>query len=224
MGVFMKLAKKITTIATILATAITGLILILLLFKVKMFGDSNSSVLFTMATLGIGGFFAINSMNMLSKNKIIGWVSLGLILASVFLIVLAIWLDLNSNMYARVTICLGLLSVLFNVIVSSGLSLGRTKMFWQVIVYIVVGITDIVASLIIFGVLDLVGIGMFLLMLIIMSVIGVIILKILSKKAVEDLVEVSKNMVKISKSEYEMLVEKAKKYDEMFAKENNNNN
>lgn len=214
----MKLAKKITTIGTIVATAITGLMLILLLFKVKLFGDVNTDMLLTMATLGIGGFFAINSMNMLSKNKIIGWVSLGLILASVVLIVLATWISFNNETYPRVTFALGLLSVLFNIIVSSGLSLGKTKMLWQVLVYIVVGITDIVATLLIFGALQLDDIGIFFLMLLILSVFGVIILKILSKKMIADIVEENKDMVKISKVEYEVLVEKAKKYDDLVAK------
>lgn len=217
----MKLAKKITTIGTIVATAITGLMLILLLFKVKLFGDINTDMLLTMATLGIGGFFAINSMNMLSKNKIIGWVSLGLILASVVLIVLATWISFNNETYPRVTFALGLLSVLFNIIVSSGLSLGKTKMVWQILVYIVVGITDIVATLLIFGALQLDDIGMFFLMLLILSVFGVIILKILSKKMISDIVEDNKDMVKISKTEYQMLVEKAKKYDELVAKNSN---
>ena len=217
----MKLAKKITTIGTIVATAITGLMLILLLFKVKLFGDVNTDMLLTMATLGIGGFFAINSMNMLSKNKIIGWVSLGLILASVVLIVLATWISFDNETYPRVTFALGLLSVLFNIIVSSGLSLGKTKMVWQVLVYIVVGITDIVATLLIFGALQLDDIGMFFLMLLILSVFGVIILKILSKKMISDIVEDNKDMVKISKTEYQMLVEKAKKYDELVAKNSN---
>ena len=40
-------------------------------------------MLITFVSLGIGGFFAINSMNMLGKNKVIGLISLGLIIASV---------------------------------------------------------------------------------------------------------------------------------------------
>ena len=55
-------------------------------------------------------------------------------------------------------------------------------------------------------------------MLLILSVFGVIILKILSKKMISDIVEENKDIVKISKTEYQMLVEKAKKYDELVAK------
>ena len=174
-----------------------------------------------MATVGIGGFFAINSMNMISKNKIIGWVSLGLISGSVLLIVLAVWINFNSEIYGKLTFTLGLVSILFNVIVSSGLALGRSKMVWQVLVYIVVFVTVLIAVLAIFSVVDIIEMLPFFLMMVILSVIGVIILKVLSKKAVEDLVEVNKDMVKISKTEYQMLVEKAKKYDELVAKNSN---
>ena len=41
----MKLTKKITSIATILATVITCLTLIMLLFEVKLFKDFNLAVL-----------------------------------------------------------------------------------------------------------------------------------------------------------------------------------
>ena len=211
------MAKKITTIGTIVATAITGLMLVFLLFEVDLFGDVTIDVLLTMATLGIGGFFAINSMNMIAKNKIIGWVSLGLICASVFLIVLAFWISFENNTYLSLTLSLGLVSILFNIIVSSGLSLGRNKMVWQIIVYVIVGVTDILATLAIFQVVKLVDIEEFFWMLVVLSLVGVIILKVFSKKVISDLVEESKDMVKISKVEYEVLVEKAKKYDELIA-------
>ena len=220
----MKLAKKIISYATIVATAITGLTLIMLLFDTKLFGDLNLKMLLTLVTVGIGGFFAINSMNMISKNKVIGWVSLGLIFSSVLLIVLAVWINFDSEIYGRLTFTLGLVSILFNVIVSSGLALGRSKMIWQVLVYIVVFVSVLIAVLAIFGVVNLIEMLPFFLMMVILSVIGVIILKVLSKKVVQDLVEENKDMVKISKTEYAMLIDKAKKYDELMSKSQNNDN
>jgi hypothetical protein len=80
---------------------------------------------------------------MLSKNKIIGLVSLGLIVSSVFLILLSVWISVESDTYLKVTLALGLLSVLFNIIVSSGLSLGKSKLVVQIIVYLVVFVTRI---------------------------------------------------------------------------------
>ena len=220
----MKLAKKIISYTTIVATAITGLTLIMLLFDTKLFGEINLKMLLTLVTVGVGGFFAINSMNMISKNKVIGWVSLGLISGSVLLIVLAVWINFDSEIYGKLTFTLGLVSILFNVIVSSGLALGRSKMIWQVLVYFVVFVSVLIAVLSIFGVVNLIEMLPFFLMMVILSVIGVIILKVLSKKAVQDLVEENKDMVKISKIEYAMLVDKAKKYDELMSKSQNNDN
>ena len=220
----MKLAKKIISYATIVATAITGLTLIMLLFDTKLFGEINLKMLLTLVTVGVGGFFAINSMNMISKNKVIGWVSLGLIFSSVLLIVLAVWINFDSEIYGKLTFTLGLVSILFNVIVSSGLALGRSKMIWQVLVYIVVFVSVLIAVLAIFGVVNLIEMLPFFLMMVILSVIGVIILKVLSKKVVQDLVEENKDMVKISKTEYAMLIDKAKKYDELMSKSQNNDN
>lgn len=216
----MKLAKKITTISTIVATCIMSLLLILLIFDVKVFGEANGNMIISFATLAIGGFFAINSLNMLSKNKVIAWISLGLILASVVLIIFSAWLSLGDGVLLNVTLALGLLSVLFNIIVSSGLDLGRSKMIWQVIVYIVVAITDLISTLAIFGVIKLGDILPWFLTLIVLSVVGVIILKVLAKKVVSDLIDSNKDMVKISKEEYEMLLSKASKYDELMKNEN----
>jgi len=218
----MKLIKKITTISTIVATSITALILIMLLFDIKLFGKFYLDFLLTFATLGIGGFFAINGINMLKKSKILGYVSLGLILASIFLIVLSVWINFDSDLYFNITISLGLLSILFNIIVSSGLSLGKSKLVWQILVYVIVFITDIIATLGVFKVIDLADIIAIFLMLIILSILGVIILRIFSKKIISDIVEEGSGMIKISKEEYLSLLEKAKKYDEMISKSSDN--
>ena len=117
----MERVKKIVSIATIVSVSIASLMLIMLLFDVKLFGDNNGNVIITFACLGIGGFFAINGLNMIDRNKLIGWLSVGLIVASVFLIILTSWVNLNNPTIGKVTIILGLLSVLFTTIVSSGL-------------------------------------------------------------------------------------------------------
>lgn len=212
----MKLLKKLTSIVTILSTFLVSLLLIMLIFDVKMFGANNSKMLITFATLSIGGFFAINSLNMFSKNKMISFISLGLIIASVVLIIFSTWIKVEGDMYFKITVSLGLLSVLFNIIVSSGLDLGKTKLVWQIAVYLIVGLTDLITTLAIFGVINLLYIIPWFLTLIILSIVGVIILKVLAKKVVSDIIEDNKNMIKISKEEYNRLLEKASKYDELI--------
>ena len=148
-------SKKILTIFTIVSTCLVSLLLILLLFGVKMFGDFNGSVIITFACFGIGGFFAINSLNMIDKNKIIGYVSLGLICLSVLLIILSTWLKFDSDLYSDITISLGFLSVLFNIIVSSSLDLGKKWFAVQIGVFAVVALFDIITTLALFDVVKL---------------------------------------------------------------------
>jgi len=213
--------KKILTIFTIVATCLVSLLLILLLFGVKMFGDFNGSVIITFACFGIGGFFAINSLNMIDKNKIIGYVSLGLICLSVLLIILSTWIKFDSDLYSDITISLGFLSVLFNIIVSSSLDLGKKWFAVQIGVFAVVALFDIITTLALF---DVVKLGDFILIyvaLIIVMIVGVIILKVLSKKNLSDVIADSKNKVVISKEEYEMLLEKSKKYDQLIISQAN---
>ena len=219
----MEKIKKIVSITTILSTCIASLLLIMLLFELKLFGKSNGDVIVTFACLAVGGFYTINSLNMLDRNKILGWTSLGLIVASVVLIILTSWINLSNPIIVKVTIVLGLLSVLFSTIVSSGLELGKTKLILQVLVYIVVGITCLLFSLILFSVVNLEDFILWFIMMIILSVVGVVVLKVLAKKNVNDMLRQDVDIVKVPKAEYALLVEKAKKYDELMSANGPNN-
>lgn len=218
----MEKSKKIVTISTIVATSLTAIMLIMLLFSFKPFGDANGKLIITFACFAVGGFFTINSLNMIDRNRTIGWVSLGLIVASVVLIILTSWIKLESDALSKAIIVLGVLSVLFNIIVSSGLELGKTKLALQIIVYLVVGATCLFFTLILYNIVQFNDVILWFISAIILSVLGVIVLKVIAKKTVNDIMKLDKDMVKISKEEYDTLVSKAKKYDELMAKEQSN--
>ena len=209
--------RKILSIVTIAFTVIVSLLLIMWLFGLDLLGDLKLQLYVTLGSIAVGGFFAINSLNMIMKNKTIGWVSFGLITGAVLLIILSVWLKLESSTLLNFTLSLGLLSVLFNIIVSSGLDLGKTHLVWQIIVYVIVAITDIVSTLGIFGVINLLSILAYFVTLIILSLVGIIILKVFAKRKVTNAIIEEKNMVKITKEEYALLIEKAKKYDELMS-------
>lgn len=215
--------KKVLTIVTIASTCIVSLLLILLLFKVNFLGDFNLDIIITLACFAIGGFFAINSVNMIDKNRVIGFVSLGLIGVSVLLIILSAWISFDSGLYSDITISLGFLSVLFNIIVSSSLDLGKKYFVVQLIVFLIVGLFDIITTLALFDVLNLGDMILIYVTLIIVMVVGVVILKVLAKKKASDMIADSKNKVLISKEEYEMLLEKSKKYDQLITNNNISN-
>lgn len=212
----MKIARKITSIATLVLSGYVVLELILLLLGVSFLGGT--ALFFSILTIAVAGFFAINSLNMIEKNKTIGFVSLGLICLSALLIVIALCVDISGSLYLNLTISFGLLSVLFSIIVSSGLDLGKSNLAIQIIVYLLVFLTDVIATLGIFGVVDLGEIIVFFCIMILLCILGVVVLKVLAKRVVSKSLETEKGMVKISASEYEMLKEKAKKYDELMAK------
>ena len=134
----MEKTRKILSIVTIVFTALLSLLLIFWLFGLDLLGDNKLKVFLTLGSLAVGGFFAINSLNMTIKNKTLGWVSFGLITGAVFLIILTSWLNVKNNTVSNITITLGLISVLFNIIVSSGLDLGKSHLAIQIIVYIIV--------------------------------------------------------------------------------------
>ena len=214
--------RKGLSIVTIISAVVVSLFLIIWLFGADLLGSLKSNIYLTLGSIAVGGFFAINSLNMVLKNKILGYVSFGLIAGSVVLIILTSWLNLNNSTLTNIMISLGLLSVLFNIIVSSGLDLGKTLLAVQIPVYIIAGITDLVSTLIIFGALDISKMFALFLALIIVTIVGIIILKVLAKRQVTNEILDEKEMVKISKSEYTILIDKAKKYDELMSNQNNN--
>lgn len=218
----MEKSRKVLSIVTIISAVIVSLLFILQLFGIDFLGSFKGNIYFTFGSLAVGGFFAINSLNMILKNKIIGWLSFALIAGSVILIILTSWLNLKNETLINIMISLGLLSVLFNIIVSSGLDLGRSYLAIQIPVYIIAGIADLISTLIIFGALDISKMFALFLSIIIVTIVGIIILKVFAKKRVTNEILDEKDMVKISKIEYTMLVDKAKKYDELMSKNNSN--
>lgn len=201
--------KKITVIATIVATSITAIYLILMLFGVTLFKNYTSQILFTFGGLAVGGFFAINSLNVISKKKVLGWVSFSLIAVSVVLIDIMSWASLGNLL--NITLSFSILSVVFNIIVSVNLELGRKYLPIQIIFYGLSLILDVLATLNIFDVIFVFNAWFFAGLII--DIVGLVVLKVLSKK--QNAATQNSNSITISKEEYMMLKEKAAKFDEM---------
>ena len=200
----MEKIKKAVSIVTIIAFVAAAIYLICLLLKI--FDTLNADILITLASLALGGFFAINSLNIMSKNRILGIVSLVLVLVAVVFVIIMAWANVTTLL--NVTIVFALLSITFNIIVSTYLDLGRTHFVPQIILYVLSVILDLLFILLIFGVIG----GTFLtisIILLIIDFVGFIILKVLNKKQVNQTTD--PNMITISKLEYDMLKEKGAK-------------
>lgn len=205
----MEKVKKAVSIVTIIAFIATAIYLICWILNI--FDKFNLALFLTFACLALGGFFAINSVNIMSKNRILGIVSLVLVLTAVVLVIIMAWANVTTLL--NVTIVFALLSITFNIIVSTYLDLGRTHFVPQIILYVLSVILDLLFILLIFGVIG----GTFLtisIILLIIDFVGFIILKVLNKKQVNQTAD--PNMITISKLEYDMLKEKAEKYDNLI--------
>lgn len=210
---YMEKVKKAVSIVTIIAFIATAIYLICWILNI--FDEFNLALFLTFACLALGGFFAINSVNIMSKNRILGIVSLVLVLTAVVLVIIMAWANVTTLL--NVTIVFALLSITFNIIVSTYLDLGRTHFVPQIILYVLSVILDLLFILLIFGVIG----GTFLtisIILLIIDFVGFIILKVLNKKQVNQTTD--PNMITISKQEYNTLKEKAEKYDELMKNKN----
>ena len=172
----MEKVKKAVSIVTIIAFIATAIYLICWILNI--FDEFNLALFLTFACLALGGFFAINSVNIMSKNRILGIVSLVLVLTAVVLVIIMAWANVTTLL--NVTIVFALLSITFNIIVSTYLDLGRTHFVPQIILYVLSVILDLLFILLIFGVIG----GTFLtisIILLIIDFVGFIILKVLKK-------------------------------------------
>ncbi|MGN1201173.1 MAG: hypothetical protein ACI4R8_02790 [Candidatus Caccovivens sp.] len=213
----LKLAKFILMIVSLAFLSVAAIFGIIAIFGVQ-FGSWFLPLIISILAIALGCFFAINSINMLSKNKILGWISLALISVAVLLTLLQTTFSIDNDIYVHFLISFALLSVLFNLLVSIALELGKRYYVFQIITYILLAILDFVATLVIFDTIPK-GNGMgtkIFVSFAIVAVVLIVTLKILAKVGKND----NKNIqhsetVTISKEEYELLKAKAEKLDKI---------
>lgn len=210
----MEKAKKILMWATIALTVFVAFALICSLFDFDIFGNRQGDALLILGSFAVGGFFAINSLNMVPKNKIIGWLSLGLIALAVVLITIVTLVEDASEVWQNITVSFGILSVVFDLIASMGLDLGKKYFAFQIVIYIFAVVLDVLATLLIFGAIAGGDATLVLIAGIIVEIVLIVVVKVLNKKNVAGKTE---GMVTISKEEYDILKEKAEKFDKIQA-------
>ena len=210
----MEKAKKILMWATIALTIFVAFALICSLFDFDIFGNRQGDALLILGSFAVGGFFAINSLNMVPKNKIIGWLSLGLIALAVVLITVVTLVEDASEVWQNITVSFGILSVVFDLIASMGLDLGKKYFAFQIVIYIFAVVLDVLATLLIFGAIVGGDATLVLIAGIIVEIVLIVVVKVLNKKNVAGKTE---GMVTISKEEYDILKEKAEKFDKIQA-------
>ena len=117
--------KKGLTIGTLTCLGACALMLILSVFGISFFEGYKGSILATVATFTAAGYFGLRSNTMLTKNKVMGYVSFGLIVLSLIFMILFIWAEVDSTLFNMMVLTVSLISVLFIFLVSNNLKLGK---------------------------------------------------------------------------------------------------
>lgn len=213
--------KKIVSIGTIVCFCISACLLITGIFGVAIFEGVISKILITFACLAVGGYFAINAINLYGKNKTLSIVSISLIGLSILGILINTHFEIDAVLYGRIVFTLALVSVLFNVVVNNVLNFGKNLLALQIIVYVIILACIILAVLSIFEVGLSEAMTKIMISLIVLSVVGVIVLSVIKKK--QPTSENAYGKIMITKAEYNTLLFKANEYDKLMSEKNSEN-
>ena len=214
----MKKGLTIGTLGCLGACALMLIISVITGLKVNFFEGAKGSILATTATLTAAGYFGIRSNNMLSKNKILGYVSFGLIGLSLLFMVLFIWKIIDNRIFNLAVLTVSLLSVLFIFLVSNGLKLGKKFLVVQIVSDAILSLLIIFILISSYGWIELGDVLIPFLINIILSVVAFITISVLANKVQGDENEIKKDYVKITKAEYDELLAKAKELEELKSK------
>lgn len=205
--------KKVLMIISLSTLALSCLMLILAIFKVKIFEGVPLRILLISSAIAISCAVSITEINIIKQKKVLGLVSLSLLMLSVLfaLIIFCSPLLNNANAFNRLTGILSIFSILFMIIISLNTKLEKKFFALQIITYIFVCVIDIMLSLLIAGVdlFNITAMTEIFWILIVVSVGLLITLSVLSsKKNVENINKHNDNneTITITKTEYDALL------------------
>ena len=150
----MENTKKILMISSLSCLAVSCLMLILAVFGVQVFDGILLRILLIVSTFAIACGLAIGELSVIQKNKILGYVSIGLLGVSVLfaLIIFCSSILQNGGVFVKITGTFSLLSILFIIIVSNYIKLGKSMLGLQIPTYIALILLDLFLILLVCGV------------------------------------------------------------------------
>lgn len=210
----MKRAMKILTIVSLATMGSAVLMLILAIFGVKVFEGVGLKVLLSLATIAVASAFSINALNILKTQKIIPYVSLGLLgLCSIFGFIVY-WTGFELVTFNMITGVLAIATVFFCIIVSLINKNQRRFLALQIITYVVILFVDIILSLLVCGVaaFEILPSEIFWVACLVAFAL-LCTLAILGKKKSGDSID-DKKYIKVEKTTYEALKAKVEELEE----------
>lgn len=216
-------SKKILTYVAVASMSVSILLLIMAIFGLKVFEGTLLKILLSFATVAVVSAFSINALNILKTQKIVPYISLGLLALSGLFAFIVFWTGFNSVVLNKITGILAIATVLFCIVVSLNNKIQSRYKVLQGITYAVIVLIDIVLTLIILGVkvFEVSGILEIFLVACLLAFGLLCALAILGKK--KDAGVVESEYIKVQKHEYEKLLEKIKELEIENAKLRENN-
>ena len=225
--------KKILTLVTIVCLATAGLIGILFLINTTadFIGDNFSAFLvkflLTLLVVFSAGLFLLNAVEAISRKSIFGFISAGLIAVSSIMFLVFIWflwqkIDEGST-YLHLTWIVSAITILFNVIVSNVIGLGKKLLPLQIITYLTLFYIELAIVLLISGNNALLGdIWLIFAIVAIVWLVFTIILSIkkksIARAAVSEAIQApADDTVTLSKAEYQALLDKIAELENQLA-------
>lgn len=150
----MEKTKKTLMIVSLCTLAISCIMLILAVFKVKIFEGVPLRLLLVFSTIAVSCGISINELAVIKRKKILGFVGLGLLALSVVMAMIIFCSKLldMASVFNRITGIVSVSSVLFIVIISLYSKLGKSVLGLQIPTYVCLIALDIMISLLIGGV------------------------------------------------------------------------
>ena len=225
MNNILKKSQKGLTIASIACLGLCLLMLILsMLGAIEVFQNNYmTAILLTLTTFTVCLFFVNNCIDIVQIKQKLTLVTISLLVLSSVMILVWIWYNLGvkvkddkrdiSEIYKRITGIISITTVLFTIIATSTTKLQRHYLALQIATFVLVGAIDVVLVLQICNVKILDHIATVFVICCIVAFGLLCTINILSKR-IKPEQELPAEFVKIKKEEYEMLLEKARKYDE----------
>ena len=205
----MEKLKKILMIISLSGVGASALLLILQVLGVPIFNNFMLRILLITATIAVASGISINEIGVIKRKRILGLVGLCLLaLSSLFaIIVFSTDLLVTYSVFNKITGVVALNSIMFIIIITQYSRVGRAVKGLQIPTYICLVLLDIILSLTISGVDILSKIITPFIILCIATVALLIALSVISSKIknTEPTVSIKKDIVTISREEYENL-------------------
>lgn len=131
------MAKKFLSILTLILASAGALILLLILFGVFGFKGLILNILLTVATLTGVFLLLLNSIFLIKRKKVVAIISFLFVIISAILLLGYFWFlnDIIITLFARVALSSALFAVLFNIISTSIIKLGKKLVSVQLSAY-----------------------------------------------------------------------------------------